>query len=152
MKTVNITIQFSFIFPPQSCCLHVSLQGLRRSQGPYVGIHIPLANHLTDNVSSSNSFVYRSDCKSPTVTTSETQQRMDAERRAVSVKTLRTGDADLRFLTRWNSVHLQVLLSATPQGRMFPEVSHPQALLGSLVSISWKFQFTKIVGEFVINF
>ena len=43
--------------------------------------------------------------------------------------TLRTGDADLRFyvttvqdgwrrfafLTRWNSVHLQVLLSATPQ-------------------------------------
>ena len=40
------------------------------------------------------------------------------------------------FLTRWNSVHLQVLLSATPQGEMFPEVSHPQALLGSLVSIS----------------
>ena len=33
-------------------------------------------------------------------------------------------------------VHLQVLLSATPQGGMFPEVSHPQALLGSLVSIS----------------
>jgi len=78
----------------------------------------------------------------------------------------RTGDADLRFyvttvqdgwrrfafLTRWNSVHLQVLLSATPQGRMFPEVSHPQALLGCLVSISWKFQFTKIVSEFVINF
>ena len=31
---------------------------------------------------------------------------------------------------------LQVLLSATPQGGMFPEVSHPQALLGSLVSIS----------------
>jgi len=26
--------------------------------------------------------------------------------------------------------------SATPQGGMFPEVSHPQALLGSLVSIS----------------
>jgi len=79
--------------------------------------------------------------------------------------TLRTGDADLRFyittvqdgwrrfafLTR-NSVHLQVLLSATPQGGMFPEVSHPQALLGCLVSISWKFQFTKIVSEFVINF
>jgi len=78
----------------------------------------------------------------------------------------RTGDADLRFyittlqdgwrrfafLTRWNSVHLQVLLSATPQGGMFPEVSHPQALLGSLVSISWKFQFTKVVSEFVINF
>ena len=56
------------------------------------------------------------------------------------------------FLTRWNSVHLQVLLSATPQGGMFLEVSHPQALLGSLVSISWKFQFTKIVSEFVINF
>ena len=55
-------------------------------------------------------------------------------------------------LTQWNSVHLQVLLSATPQGRMFPEVSHPQALLGSLVSISWKFQVTKIVSEFVINF
>ena len=36
-------------------------------------------------------------------------------------------------LTRWNSVHLQVLLSATPQGGMFPEVSHPQALLASLV-------------------
>jgi len=35
-----------------------------------------------------------------------------------------------------NSVHLQVLLSATPQGGMFPEVSHPQALLGSLMSIS----------------
>jgi len=35
-----------------------------------------------------------------------------------------------------NSVHLQVLLSATPQGGMFPEVSHPQALLGFLVSIS----------------
>jgi hypothetical protein len=35
-----------------------------------------------------------------------------------------------------NSVHLQVLLSATPQGGMFPEVSHPPALLGSLVSIS----------------
>jgi len=34
-----------------------------------------------------------------------------------------------------NSVHVPVLLSATPQGRMFPEVSHPQALLGSLVSI-----------------
>ena len=80
--------------------------------------------------------------------------------------TLRTGDADLRFyvttlqdgwrrfafLTQWNSVHLQVLLSATPQGGMFPEVSHSQALLGSLVSISWKFQFTKIVSEFVINF
>ena len=48
--------------------------------------------------------------------------------------------------------HLQVLLSATPQGGMFPGVSHPQALLGSLVSISWKFQFTKIVSEFVINF
>ena len=28
------------------------------------------------------------------------------------------------------------LLSATPQGGMFPEVSHPQALLGSLLSIS----------------
>ena len=83
-----------------------------------------------------------------------------------SFNTLRTGDADLRFyvttvqdgwrrfafLTRWNSVHLQVLLSATPQGGMFPEVSHPQTLLGSLVSISWKFQFTKIVSEFVINF
>jgi len=27
-----------------------------------------------------------------------------------------------------------------------------RALLGSLVSISWKFQFTKIVSEFVINF
>ena len=80
--------------------------------------------------------------------------------------TLRTGDEDLRFyvttvqdgwrrfafLTRWNSVHLQVLLSATPQGGMFREVSHPQALLGSLVGISWKFQFTKIVSEFVINF
>jgi len=35
-----------------------------------------------------------------------------------------------------NSVHLQVLLSATPQRGMFPEVSHPPALLGSLVSIS----------------
>ena len=34
---------------------------------------------------------------------------------------------------------------------MFPEVSHPQALLGFLVSISWKFQFTKVVSEFVIN-
>ena len=80
--------------------------------------------------------------------------------------TLRTGDADLRFyvttvqdgwrrfafLTRLNSVHLQVLLCATPQGGMFPEVSHPQALPGSLVSISWKFQFTKIVSELVINF
>jgi len=79
----------------------------------------------------------------------------------VQLNTLRTGDADLRFyvttvqdgwrrfafLTRWNSVHLQVLLSATPQEGMFP-----QALLGSLVSISWKFQFTKIVSEFVINF
>jgi hypothetical protein len=78
---------------------------------------------------------------------------------------LRTGDADFRlyittvqdgwcksaFLTRWNSVHLQVLLSATPQGGMFPEASRPQALLGSLVSISWKFQFTKLVSEFVIN-
>ena len=76
------------------------------------------------------------------------------------------GDADLRFyvttvqdgwrrfafLTRWNSVHLQVLLSATPQRGMFPEVSHPQALLGSLMSISWKLQFTKTVSEFVINF
>ena len=82
------------------------------------------------------------------------------------LNTLRTGDADLRFyvttvqdgwrkfafLTRWNSVHLQVLLSTTSQGIMFPGVSHPQALLGSLVSISWKFQFTKIVSEFVINF
>ena len=82
------------------------------------------------------------------------------------VSTLRTGDADLRFyittvqdgwcrfafLTRWNSVLLQVLVSATPQGGIFPEVSHPQALLGSLVSISWKFQFTKVVSEFVINF
>ena len=35
-----------------------------------------------------------------------------------------------------NSVHLQVLLTATPQWGMFPEVSHPKALLGSLVSIS----------------
>jgi hypothetical protein len=66
------------------------------------------------------------------------------------INTLRTGDADLRFyltnvqdgrrksafLTRRNSVHLQVLVSATPQGKMFPEVSHPQALLGSLVSVS----------------
>jgi hypothetical protein len=83
-----------------------------------------------------------------------------------ALNTLRTGDADLRlyittvqdgwcksaFLTRWNSVHLHVLLSATPQGGTFPEVSHPQALLGSLVSISWKFQFTEIVNEFVINF
>jgi len=56
------------------------------------------------------------------------------------------------FLTRWNSVYLQVLLSATPQWGMFPAVSHPQALLGSLMSISWKFQFTNIVSEFVINF
>ena len=61
------------------------------------------------------------------------------------INTLRTGDTDLRFyvttvqdgwrrfafLTRWNLVHLQVLLSATPRGGMFPEVSHPQALLGS---------------------
>jgi len=82
------------------------------------------------------------------------------------LNTLRTGDTDLRFyvttvqdgwrrfafLTRWNSIHLQVILSATPQGRMFPEVSHRQELLRSLVSISWKFQFTKIVSEFVINF
>ena len=29
-----------------------------------------------------------------------------------------------------------ILLSVTPQGGMFPEVSHRQALLGSLVSIS----------------
>jgi hypothetical protein len=35
-----------------------------------------------------------------------------------------------------NTVHLQVLLSAAPQEGMFPEVSHPQALLGSLMSIS----------------
>jgi hypothetical protein len=82
------------------------------------------------------------------------------------LNTLRRGDADLRlyittvqngwrksaFLTRWNSVPLQVLLSATPQGGMFLEVLQPQALLGSLVSISWKFQFTKIVSEFVMNF
>jgi len=33
-------------------------------------------------------------------------------------------------------MHLQVLLSVTPLGGMFPEASHPQALLGSLVSIS----------------
>ena len=86
--------------------------------------------------------------------------------KTLTFNTLRTGDADLRFyvttaqdgwrrfafLTRWNSVHLQVLFSATLQGGMFPEVSHPQALLGSLVSISWKFQFTKVVSEFVINF
>jgi hypothetical protein len=45
-----------------------------------------------------------------------------------------------------------VKLSSTPQGGMFPEVSHPQALLGSLVSIFWKFQFTKVVSEIVINF
>jgi len=37
---------------------------------------------------------------------------------------------------RSETLHLQVLLSATPQGGMFSEVSHPQALLGSLVSIS----------------
>jgi len=62
-----------------------------------------------------------------------------------ALNTLRTGDADLRFyvttvqdgwsrfevFNSWNSVHLQVLLSATPQGGMFPEVSHPQALIGS---------------------
>ena len=42
--------------------------------------------------------------------------------------------------------------SAIPQTGMFPKVSHPQALLGSLVSISWKFQYTKIVSEFFINF
>ena len=36
--------------------------------------------------------------------------------------------------------------------KTFSEVSHPQALLGSLMSISRKFQFTKIVSEFVINF
>jgi len=68
-----------------------------------------------------------------------------------NINTLRTGEADLRFyvttvqngwsrfafLTRWNSVHLQVLLSVTPQGGTFPEVSHLQALLGSLMSISW---------------
>jgi len=84
----------------------------------------------------------------------------------LTVNTLRTGDADLRFygttvqdrwrrfafLTRWNSVHLQVLLSATPQGGMFSEVSHPQALLGSLVNISWKFQFTKIVKRIFYKF
>jgi len=88
------------------------------------------------------------------------------ENKAGIFNTLRTGDADLRFyvttvqdgwrrfafLTRWHSVHLQVLLSATPQGGEFPEISQPQALLGSLMSISWKFQFTKIVSEFVINF
>jgi len=44
------------------------------------------------------------------------------------------------------------LLNTTPQGGMFPEVLHPPALLGSLVSISWKFQFSKIDSEFVINF
>jgi hypothetical protein len=78
----------------------------------------------------------------------------------ITFNTLRTGGADLRlyittvqdgwrkseFLTRWKSVHLQVLLSATPQGEMFPEVSHLQALLGSSMSISWKFQYTKIVN------
>jgi hypothetical protein len=77
------------------------------------------------------------------------------DRFLTSVNILRTGDLDLRlyittvqdgwrkseFLTRWNSVYLQAILSATPQeGEMFPEVSHPQALLGSLVSISWKFK------------
>jgi len=85
---------------------------------------------------------------------------------SMDINTLRTGDAELRFcvttvqdgwrrfafLTGWNSLHLQVLLSATPQGGMFPEVSHAEALLGSLLSISWKFQFTKIISEFVINF
>ena len=51
------------------------------------------------------------------------------------INTLRTGDTDFFF----NTVKLgtsAVLLGATPQGGMFPEVSHPQALLGSLVSIS----------------
>ena len=60
--------------------------------------------------------------------------------------TVQDGWRRFAFLTRWNSVHLQVLLSDTPQGGMFPEVSHPQALLGSLGSISWKFQFTKTVS------
>jgi hypothetical protein len=58
----------------------------------------------------------------------------DTTRQAVGdINTLWTGDADLRlyittvqdgwrksaFLTRWNAVHLQVLLSATPQGKCF---------------------------------
>ena len=47
---------------------------------------------------------------------------------AMSVNTLRTGEQICVFNT--------VKLGTTPQGGMFPEVSHPQALLGSLVSIS----------------
>jgi len=76
--------------------------------------------------------------------------RQQSELYDEDLNTLRMGGADLRFyvttvqdgwgifafLSRWNSVHLQVLLSATPQRGMFLEVSHLQALLGSLVSIS----------------
>ena len=46
--------------------------------------------------------------------------------------------ANLRFNTRLVSTHytLYILIFTTPQGGMFPEVSHLEALLGSLVIIS----------------
>ena len=64
----------------------------------------------------------------------------------ISVSTLRTPHATFILMSdrvslvkpsplQFRALHQQVLLSATPQGGMFPEVPHPQALLGSLVSI-----------------
>ena len=55
-KNCKYYYQVFIHFSPQSRCLHVSLHGLRRSQGRYVGIHIPLAKCLIK--------------KSPTVTVS----------------------------------------------------------------------------------
>jgi hypothetical protein len=36
-------------------------------------------------------------------------------------------------------IHFLVLLSATPQREIFPEMSEPQALIGALVSVPYKF-------------
>ena len=121
-------------FRNNSCAVRVKVVLNKVALGP-----ISHAEYHTNNLWITNSLLTRNMLSLVTENT-EVNEHIAGEWRRFAI------------LTRWNSVHLQVLLSATPQGGMFPEVSHPQALLGSLVSISWKFHFTKVVSEFVINF
>jgi hypothetical protein len=61
----------------------------------------------------------------------------------VSLNTNLTHCGRVTQICVFNTVKLGISATATPQGGMFPEVSHPQALLGSLMSISENFSSQK---------
>jgi hypothetical protein len=68
------------------------------------------------------------------------------------ISTLLGNGVFAQFTEERHVVHLQVLPSATPQRGMFPEISHSQALLPALVSVSYKFLFIKLIRRFYNNF